>query len=75
MNPELVADGSDLLGFPEAVGPTPPTTIGVYANVTACRAAAASGLTHYEIFYATPKTNRPGPGGIATGGSPNQGMH
>lgn len=48
----------------------PATTVGVYQNVTSARAASV-GLTQWEIFYQTPKTNRPGAGGIATGGSPN----
>ena len=50
----------------------PPTTIGSFANVASCRAQAVTlGLTNWEIFYQVPKANRPGPGGIQTGGSPN----
>jgi len=48
----------------------PPTTVGVYANISSCRAAASS-LTNWEIFYTVPKQQRPGAGGIQTGGSPN----
>ena len=50
----------------------PPTTIGSFANITSCRSQAVTlGLTNWEIFYQVPKANRPGPGGIQTGGSPN----
>jgi len=44
---------------------TPPTIVGTFANVTSARASASS-LTHWEIFYTVPKTNRP-----MTSGSPN----
>jgi len=50
----------------------PPSNVAVYANVTAARAQAANlGLTSWEIFFSTPKNQRPGAGGMMTGGSPN----
>jgi len=49
---------------------SPPTTVGVYANIAQARSVASS-LTHWEIFYAVPKQQRPGAGGIMTSGSPN----
>jgi len=48
----------------------PPTIIGTYSTIVACR-AAANGLSNYEIFWSAPKQQRPGPGGIMTDGSPN----
>src|SRR5262249_57194131 len=51
--------------------PLPPSCITTITCPRSSSSRHTPTLTHYEIFFATPKTARPGAGGVMTSGSPN----